>query len=146
MQFTLQDIQPESDFRLLNLAKLFIGPVSLKIGRPEVSSKGQKHDLIRGLAESKLNTIADRISTVLTDDKITEEEFRLILSKVDKYNQMKAEIRGHQKQSGGLSEHEKKQVVSACERRCDDDSPRQVIRIDSSWNQQWHLSISCWRA
>ena len=67
-------------------------------------AKARKHDLIRGLAESKLNTIADRISTVLTDDKITEKEFRLILPKVDKYNQMKAEILGHQRQSGGLSE------------------------------------------
>ena len=31
-----------------------------------------------------------------------EEEFRLIFSEVDKYNQMKAEIRGRRKQSGGL--------------------------------------------
>ena len=61
--------------------------------------------MIRGLAESKLNTIADRISVALSDDKITEEEFRLIFSEVDKYNQMKTEIRGRQKQS--LSEDEK---------------------------------------
>ena len=76
--------------------------------RRRLQAKARKHYLIRGLAESKLNTIADRISTVLTDDKITEEEFRLILSEVDKYNQMKAEIRGRQKQIGGLSEDEKK--------------------------------------
>ena len=63
--------------------------------------------MIRGLAKSKLNTIADRISVALNDNKITEKEFRLILSEVGKYNQMKAEIRGHQKQSGGLSEDEK---------------------------------------
>ena len=47
----------------------------------------RKHDLIRSLAESKLYTIADRLSVALNDDKITEEEFRLILSEVDKYNQ-----------------------------------------------------------
>ena len=41
---------------------------------------------------------------------------------------------------------EKKQAISACLRRSDDDSPRQDIRKDPSWNQQWHLSISCWRA
>ena len=95
-------------------------------------AKARKHDLIRGLAESKLNTIADRISIALNDDKITEEEFRLILSETDKYNQVKAEIRGHQKQS--LSEDEKKQTISACERRSDDDSPRQVVERNSSWN------------
>ena len=45
-----------------------------------LEAKARKHDQIRVLAESKLNTIADRISTALTDDKISEEEFRLILS------------------------------------------------------------------
>ena len=64
-----------------------------------LQAKARKHDLIRGLAESKLNTIADRISVALNDDKITEELFRLILSEVDKYNQMKAEIHGHQRHS-----------------------------------------------
>ena len=76
------------------------------IGR-RLQAKARSYDLIRGLAASKLNTIADRISFALNDDKITEEEFRLILSEVYKYNHMKAEIRGHQKQSGGLSEDEK---------------------------------------
>ena len=114
------------------------------VGR-RLQAKARIHDLIRGLAESNLNTIVDRISVALNDDKITEEEFRLILSEIDKYNQMKAEIRKRQKQS--LSEDEKTDY-SACERRSDDDSPRQVIVIERNriWNQQWHLSISCWRA
>ena len=71
------------------------------VGR-RLQAKARKHDLTRGLAESKLNTIADGISVTLNDDKITEEKFRLIHSKVDKYNQMKAEILGHQKHSSGL--------------------------------------------
>ena len=65
------------------------------IGR-RLQAKASKHDQIRVLAESKLNTIADRISSALTDD---DEEFRLILTEVDKYNQMKAKIYGRQKQS-----------------------------------------------
>ena len=75
------------------------------VGR-RLQAEARKHDLIRGMAESKLNTIAERNSVALNDDKTTKEEFRLILS--DKYNQMKAEIRGHHKHSGGLSEDEKK--------------------------------------
>ena len=78
------------------------------IGR-RLQANARKHDQIRVLAESKLNTIADRISTALTDDKISDEEFRLILADVDKYNQMKAEIRGRQKQ--GLSEDDKKELL-----------------------------------
>ena len=104
-----------------------------KLVGQRLQAKARKHDLIRGLAESKLNTIADRISVALNDDKITEEEVRLILSETDKYNQMKAEIRGRQKQS--LSEDEKTDI-SACERRSDDDSPRQLIEKNPIWNQQ----------
>ena len=79
------------------------------IGR-RLEAKARKHDQIRVSAESKLNTIAHRISTALTDDKISDEEFRQILSEADKYNHMKAEIRGHQK-GVGLSDNEKKQLL-----------------------------------
>ena len=72
----------------------------------KLEAKARKHDQIWVLAVSKLNSIADRISTALTDDKISEEEFRLILS-VDKYDQMKAEIRRGRQKEGGLSENEK---------------------------------------
>ena len=74
----------------------------------KLEAKARKHDQIRVLAVSKLNSIADRISAALTDDKISEEEFRLILSEVDKYNQMKAEIRRGRQKDDGLSETEKK--------------------------------------
>ena len=109
------------------------------VGR-RLQVKARKQDLIRGLAESKLTQ-----SDAPNDDKITEKELRLILSEVDKYNQMKAEIYGYQKHSGGLSKDEKK-TISACERRSDDDSTRELVERNRSWNQQWHLSISCWRA
>ena len=49
------------------------------VGR-RLQAKARKHDLIRCLAESKLNTIAHRISVALNDDKITEEEVRLRLT------------------------------------------------------------------
>ena len=120
-----------------------LGAGGKSVGR-RLQAKARKHDLIRGLAESKLNTLADCISVALNDDKITEEEFRLILSEVDKFNQMKAEIRWHQKHTVACQKM-KKQNILACERRSDDDSPPQVIETNSSWNQQWHLSISCWR-
>ena len=90
------------------------------------------------MAESKLNTSADRISTVLTDDKITEEEFHLILSEVDKHNQMKAEIRGRQKQSGGFSEDKKNRLF----RRARDEA---MMTARAKLLEEI-LSISCWRA
>ena len=77
------------------------------IGR-KLQAKAKKHTQIRVLAVSKLNTISDHISGTLADDKISDEEFRLILSEVDKYNQMKEDIRSRQTQGIGLSETEKK--------------------------------------
>jgi membrane-associated HD superfamily phosphohydrolase len=55
--------------------------------------KAKKRNQVRVLAENKLNTIADHVSTAMTDGKISEEEFRLILDEVSKYQKMKDEIR-----------------------------------------------------
>ena len=78
----------------------------------KLEAKARKHDQIWVLAVSKLNSIADRISAALTDDKISEEEFRLILSEVDKYNQMKAEIRHRRQKDGGLPKTPKKRLMN----------------------------------
>ena len=77
------------------------------IGR-KLQAKAKKRNQIRFLADSKLNTISDHVSAAQVDDKISDEVFRLILSEVDKYNQMKEEIRSCQTQGIGLSEAEKK--------------------------------------
>lgn len=58
-----------------------------------LSSKAKKHYQIMMLAQAKLNTISDHISKALKDNEISDEEFRLILSEIDKYNQMKEDIR-----------------------------------------------------
>lgn len=100
-----------------------IGASGKFIGR-RPQSKAQKHDQIHSMPEAKLNTIADHISTALTDDKISDEEFRLILSEVDKYDQMRAEIRWRQEKS--LSNDEK-ETSKARERQGDDDGPYQVV-------------------
>lgn len=69
-----------------------LGVVSKFAGR-RLAIKARKHDEIRVLAESKLNTISDLVSRALMDGRISEDEFRLIVDEVDKYYQMKAEIR-----------------------------------------------------
>ena len=57
------------------------------------SSKAKKHYQIMMLAQSKLNTISDHISKALQDNSISDEEFHLIVSELDKYNKMKEDIR-----------------------------------------------------
>ena len=60
-----------------------------KLTGRKLQAKAKKHHQIRVLADSKLNTISDHISAALAYDKISDEEFCLILSEADKYNQMK---------------------------------------------------------
>ena len=69
-----------------------LGVAGKFIGR-RLSVKAKKHDEVRVLAESKLNTIADHVSRALTDGQISDEEFCLIIDEAQKYTQMKAEIR-----------------------------------------------------
>ena len=55
--------------------------------------KAKKHDKIRVLALSKLNSITNVISNALRDERISPEEFKLVLGEMEKYGQMKASIR-----------------------------------------------------
>ena len=71
-------------------------------------SKTQKHCKIKTLGESKLNSIKSLISTALNDGQISEQEFKIVLDKLNKYNDLKDKT--HTKQSG-LSEQEKKKLI-----------------------------------
>jgi len=44
--------------------------------------KAKKHDEIKILAASKLNTIADYVSTAFIDNEITAQEFKLVLDEL----------------------------------------------------------------
>ena len=58
-----------------------------------VSHKVNKHEQTVAICESKVNSIKDRISKALNDNKISDEEFHNIISELDKYNKMKRNIR-----------------------------------------------------
>ena len=76
-------------------AALFTGLLSI-IGKYSVkwsTSKAEKHEKIKTIASTKLNTISSHISKTLTDNEITDDEFQLILEELEKYKVMKEEIR-----------------------------------------------------
>ena len=58
-----------------------------------LANKTKKHIQIQMLAESKLNTVNDHISKALKDGFISDDEFTLILSELDKFYTMRDEIR-----------------------------------------------------
>ena len=80
--------------------------------------RAEKHLKIKTLASAKLDTIASHVSKALTDDFISDEEFKLIMEELDKYKAMKEEILNNMKKK--LKEEEKESLIErgrqeACE-------------------------------
>ena len=59
--------------------------------------KQEKHDAIKLLAQSKLDSIADIISQTMQDGGISSIEFHKVLQEVEKYRKLKADIRNQSK-------------------------------------------------
>ena len=78
---------------------LFTGFISI-IGKYSVkksTSKAEKHEKIKTIVSAKLDTIASHVSKALSDNNVTDEEFRLILEELEKYKVMKEEVRSKTK-------------------------------------------------
>ena len=59
--------------------------------RWKLHTKTQKHDQIRIIADSKLNSMKDFISKALQNGQKSEVEFKAILDDVERFNTMKEE-------------------------------------------------------
>ena len=59
--------------------------------------KQEKHDFIKLLAQSKLDSIANIISQAMQDGDISPTEFHKVLQEVEKYRKLKADIRNQAK-------------------------------------------------
>ena len=69
------------------------GSLLTKYVNSKLRPKAKKHEDIRILAESKLNTINELISRAIEDGNIDEEEFKLVLNEQKKFMEMKEAIR-----------------------------------------------------
>ena len=63
------------------------------------NSKAKKHDKIKTLAESKLDTISGLVSKAVENSHIDHQEYLLILKEVEHYRTMKEEIRTKSKKT-----------------------------------------------
>ena len=93
---------------VLGISGAVTGAISLfgNIFSKKVTTKAEKHLKIKTLAMAKLDTIASHISKALMDDYISDEEFKLIMSEMDKYKAMKEEIRSNTKKKLKTEEEE----------------------------------------
>ena len=71
--------------------------------------KAMKHKEIRALAAGNLKLIASHISKALMDDFISNEEFNLMLEVMEKYKEVKEEIRNNTKKK--LKTEEEKSLI-----------------------------------
>ena len=89
--------------------------VCVKLLSRKLMLKTQKHYEIKTLGESKLNSIKILIFTALNDGQISEQEFKIVLDELNKYNDLKDKT--HTKQSG-LSEQEKNEINRRRKSKC----------------------------
>ena len=75
--------------------RLICGVLSVITGEAgkNVSRKVTKHEKTVSICESKINSLKDRISKALADDRISNEEFENILAEMSKYHELKKDIR-----------------------------------------------------
>ncbi len=74
---------------------LFLGLGSVIVHKTQkvFESKGKKHDKIKTLAESKLDSISGLVSKSVEDASISHKEYQFILKEVEKYRVLKEQIR-----------------------------------------------------
>lgn len=86
-----------------------VAGVCVKFIRRRLHAKAKKHDEIKIVAESKLNSVKDIVSKALQDGQISETEFKTVLDEMEKYHDLKESIR--QSKNSEISEVEKKKLI-----------------------------------
>ena len=105
---------------------LICGVVSVIAGEAgkKVSRKVTKHEKTVSVCESKINSLKDRISKALADDRISDEEFENILAEMSKYHEMKKDIRRNFQKKQGQKNGGWRSPTGGCSRITPTDSCR----------------------
>ena len=80
-------------------------------------TKSKKHDQIRLVAESKLDSISDVVSTDIQDGDISPQEYQRIIKEVEYYRHIKQEIRQKSKRITDALTEEQRQAILDCGRK-----------------------------
>ena len=90
---------------------LGIGSAVIHGTRKIFDSKAKKHDKIKTLAESKLDTISGLVSKAIEDSHISHQVYQLILKEVKHYRKMKKEIRTKSKKTTDAISAEQREEI-----------------------------------
>ena len=92
---------------------LGLGSAAIHKTQKIFDSKAKKHDKIKTLAESKLDTISGIVSKAVEDSHISHQEYQLILKEVEHYRKMKEEIRTKSKKTTDAITTEQREAILA---------------------------------
>ena len=95
----------------LEIAAVVCGGLGMcvKLIRRKLMTKTQKHCNVQTIAESKLNSIKDIVSKALQDGEISEGEFKMVLNEMEKYSELKQEIKTTKNIE--ITDEEKKKLI-----------------------------------
>ena len=102
----------------------------------KLDRKLEKHVAIRIVGDTKLNSINTIVSKSLTDNHISDSEFKLVMNEFDKYQKMKEDIRTKVIKQKEIDENLKKQWIS---RSKSSSSKRIGWEIKLSYNKHYNL-------
>ena len=77
----------------------------------KLKTKYKKHSSIKQTAESKLDSISEIVNKAINDNNISDEEFKLVVDEMGKYNELKKIIQNKVVGNTGISEEEKKSII-----------------------------------
>jgi len=90
---------------------LGVSSMALRKGGKILNEKRKKHEKVKVLAESKLDSISSLVSRAVNDAVISHEEYQLILKEVDSYRRMKTEIRTKSKKTTDAISAEQREEI-----------------------------------
>ena len=95
----------------LEIAAVVCGGLGMcvKLIRRKLMTKTQKHCNVQTIAESKLNSIKDIVSKALQNGEISEGEFKMVLNEMEKYSELKQEIKTTKNIE--ITDEEKKKLI-----------------------------------
>ena len=99
------------------------------------NSKEKKHDDIRLLAQSKLDSISGIISQAIQDENVSPTEFHNILQETENYRKLQADIRTRAKtKQAKLSKEQREEILELGRKEGREDFLRKIANISVTAN------------
>ena len=92
---------------------LGLGSIVIHKSHKVFESKAKKHDKIKTLAESKLDSISGLVSKAIKNAHISHEEYEFILKEIKHYRKIKQEIRTKSKKATNKISTEQREAILA---------------------------------